>query len=52
MAFLIEQAEGRATNGTIDILKIKPQSLDQRSPIYIGSTYEIEKAMDFLSKKE
>lgn len=50
LAFLIEQAGGRATNGDIDILKIKPESLDQRSPIYIGSTYEIEKAREFLSK--
>jgi fructose-1,6-bisphosphatase I len=50
MAFLMEQAGGMATDGTRDILSIKPESLDQRNPIYIGSRYEIEKAKEFLSK--
>jgi fructose-1,6-bisphosphatase I len=50
MAFLIEQAGGMATDGKEDILSIKPDSLDQRSPIYIGSRYEIEKAKEFLNK--
>ena len=47
MAFLMEQA---ATDGNRDILSIKTESLDQRSPIYIGSRYEIEKAKEFLNK--
>jgi len=50
MAFLITQAGGMATNGEEDILLIKPESLDQRSPIYIGSRFEVEKAKEFLSK--
>jgi len=50
MAFLITQAGGMATNGKEDILSIKPESLDQRSPIYIGSRFEVEKAREFLSK--
>jgi fructose-1,6-bisphosphatase I len=50
MAFLIEQAGGMATNGNEDILSIKPESLDKRSPIYIGSRYEVEKAKEFLGK--
>ena len=49
MAFLIEQAGGKATNGLEDILKLKPNSLDQRSPIYIGSRLEVQKAKDFLT---
>jgi fructose-1,6-bisphosphatase I len=49
MAFLMEQAGGMATDGNRDILSIKPESLDQRSPIYIGSRYEIEKAKEFLN---
>jgi fructose-1,6-bisphosphatase I len=47
MAFLVEQAGGMATNGSQDILSIKPESLDQRSPIYIGSRFEVEKAKEF-----
>jgi len=49
MAFLAEQAGGMATDGKQDILAIKPESLNHRSPIYIGSRYEVEKAREFLS---
>lgn len=48
MAFIIEQAGGMATNGKENILSIKPEKLDQRSPIYIGSRFEVEKAKEFL----
>jgi fructose-1,6-bisphosphatase I len=44
MAFIIEQAGGKATDGEEDILSIKPENLDHRSPIYIGSRHEVEKA--------
>ena len=52
MAFLITQAGGMATDGKEDILSIKPESLDQRSPIYIGSRVEVERAREFLSKAQ
>jgi fructose-1,6-bisphosphatase I len=48
MAFLAEQAGGLATDGTQDILAIKPESLNHRAPIYIGSRYEVEKARAYL----
>lgn len=48
MAFLIEQAGGSATNGESPILDIVPESLDQRSPIYIGCRDDVEKVQDFL----
>jgi len=48
MAFLIEQAGGAATNGAIPILDIKPESLDQRAPVYIGCVEDVQKAMEFL----
>ncbi|HTG82869.1 MAG TPA: class 1 fructose-bisphosphatase [Geobacteraceae bacterium] len=48
MAYLIEQAGGAATNGTMPILDIKPESLDQRAPIYIGCTEDVDKAMEYL----
>jgi fructose-1,6-bisphosphatase I len=49
MAFIIEQAGGKATDGTKDILSIKVEELNQRSPIYIGSRFEVEKAREFLT---
>lgn len=48
MAFLIENAGGAASNGTTPILDIKPESLDQRSPVYIGCTEDVAKAEEFL----
>jgi fructose-1,6-bisphosphatase I len=49
MAYIIEQAGGMATNGREDILSIKVEELHQRSPIYIGSRFEVEKARAFLT---
>ncbi len=49
MAFIIEQAGGKATNGKEDILSIKVEELNQRCPIYIGSRFEVEKAREFLT---
>ncbi|WP_375749064.1 class 1 fructose-bisphosphatase [Vibrio sp. HN007] len=37
MAFLVEQAGGTATNGSVDILDIQPEMLHQRTPFYAGS---------------
>ena len=48
MAYLIEQAGGAATNGVVPILDLKPESLDQRAPIYIGCADDVNKAMEYL----
>ncbi len=50
MAFIIEQAGGIATDGKDEILSLRVEDLDQRCPIYIGSRFEVEKAMEFLSQ--
>jgi fructose-1,6-bisphosphatase I len=44
IAFIAEQAGGRATNGTVRILDIKPTELHQRVPFAVGS----ENLMDQL----
>lgn len=49
MAYLIEQAGGAATNGKQPILDLKPESLDQRAPIYIGCAEDVNKAMEYLN---
>jgi fructose-1,6-bisphosphatase I len=48
MAFLIENANGYASNGFMPILDIKPEKLDQREPVYIGSKEEVKLAEKFL----
>lgn len=50
MAFLIEQAGGKATDGKQLILDIPVEDIGQRSPIYIGSRFEVEKAREFLEE--
>lgn len=37
MAYIVEQAGGRATNGTEEILDIEPEYLHERTPLYIGA---------------
>lgn len=43
LSFIIEQAGGLASNGSKRILDLEPQSLHQRTPLYIGSKNMIEK---------
>jgi fructose-1,6-bisphosphatase I len=50
MAFLIEQAGGRATTGTQDILDIVPEKLHQRTPLIIGSTEDVALVESFIQE--
>ena len=50
MAFLAEQAGGKASSGGQRILEIEPQSLHQRSPFFVGSTEMVDKLEQFLSE--
>ena len=47
LAFIAEQAGGRATDGKNRILDIQPKSLHQRTPFYVGSIRMVEKAESF-----
>ena len=42
LAFIVEQAGGRASQGGKRILDIEPKRLHQRSPLYIGSSEMVE----------
>ncbi|WP_316736702.1 class 1 fructose-bisphosphatase [Pedobacter aquatilis] len=48
MAFIIEQAGGKATTGFDRILDIVPTELHQRVPIFIGSKNMVEKAEEMM----
>lgn len=52
MAFLIEQAGGRAISNNRRVLDICPTHLHQRVPIVIGSTDMVEKVEEFLMQSE
>ncbi|MBX7137268.1 MAG: class 1 fructose-bisphosphatase [Oligoflexia bacterium] len=42
LAFIAEQAGGRAIDGQRNILDIVPQNIHERSPLIIGSKYEVD----------
>jgi fructose-1,6-bisphosphatase I len=41
MAFIVEQAGGRASNGKQRMLEVQPTSLHQRTPVFIGSEEDV-----------
>ncbi len=48
LAFVVEQAGGRATDGKRNILDIEPQEIHQRVPFFIGSPRNVEIVEEFL----
>jgi fructose-1,6-bisphosphatase I len=50
MAFVIEHAGGYASNGRQRILDVQPDSLHQRTPLFIGNRELVEKAEEFITK--
>jgi len=53
MAYIAEQAGGKATNGReVRILDIKPDSLHQRVPFYVGSRQMVDRAEDLILQYE
>jgi fructose-1,6-bisphosphatase I len=42
MAYIIEQAGGKASDGTKPILDIKPTDIHERAPIFIGSSENVD----------
>jgi len=43
LAFLIEQAGGRASTGRGALMEVRPQELHQRVPVILGSTEEVDR---------
>jgi fructose-1,6-bisphosphatase I len=48
LAFIAEQAGGYASDGSRNILDIKPEELHQRTPLFIGSRDLVEKAEQYI----
>jgi fructose-1,6-bisphosphatase I len=51
MAFIIEQAGGRSSNGAQSILKIQPTSLHEHTPVFLGSEDDMDVCEEFLQGK-
>ena len=50
IAFIVEQAGGKALDGFCRIMDIVPTTLHQRAPLYCGSLNMINKLEEFISK--
>ncbi len=50
IAWLAEQAGGMASSGEGDILAIEPSGLHQRTPLYVGSGFEMQKLLEFAGR--
>ena len=48
MAFIAEQAGGKASDGSRRILEIHPDSIHQRSPFFMGPAKMVEKIEEFI----
>ena len=42
MAFIVEQAGGKASDGRTRILDLQPKDIHERSPIFMGSKEDVE----------
>jgi fructose-1,6-bisphosphatase I len=51
MAFIFEQAGGKAINGMKRILEVKPTALHQHTPVFMGSVEDVNLCEKFLSGK-
>ena len=51
LAFIVEQAGGRAITGSQRIMDVVPNDLHQRTPLYIGSRDDVDLAERVLAKQ-
>lgn len=51
LAFIIEQAGGRASNGDMRILEIEAKTLHQKTPLIIGSEEDVIEAEKFIKER-
>jgi fructose-1,6-bisphosphatase I len=52
LAFIVEQAGGRASTGWEEIMEIRPTQLHQRVPLFIGSAEDVTEAEAFIQGLE
>jgi fructose-1,6-bisphosphatase I len=50
MAFLVEQAGGKASNGTMRIMDVEPTEFHQRTPLIIGSANMVDQVVRMMGE--
>lgn len=48
LSFIVEQAGGKASNGSMRIMDIEPKSIHQRVPVFLGSKANVNMVENFL----
>lgn len=51
MAYIIEQAGGKSSDGTKSILHVQPTALHQHTPVFLGSEEDVRMCEEFLQGK-
>ena len=52
MAYILEHAGGKATNGKINLLDVQPGYVHERSPCFMGSPEDMDELMTYMSNEE
>ena len=52
LSFIVEQAGGRGSYGNGRILDIVPTTLHQRTPLFIGSPYDVYLIEKFIKEND
>lgn len=50
MAFIMEQAGGSASTGSIPILDVQPEKLHQRCPVILGSKEDVQDVLNIIQR--
>lgn len=50
IAFIAEQAGGKASTGRSRILNLSPEELHQRTPFYVGSRFMVDKLEEYVAQ--
>jgi fructose-1,6-bisphosphatase I len=51
MAYIIERAGGKSSNGEIGLLSVVPKSVHERSPCFLGSPDDMDELMTYIGKE-
>ncbi|GAA3926736.1 class 1 fructose-bisphosphatase [Hymenobacter algoricola] len=51
LAFIVEQAGGKSSDGRNRTMELEPKGLHDRCPLFIGSTELVEKAEEFMARE-
>ncbi|KAK1737371.1 fructose-1,6-bisphosphatase [Skeletonema marinoi] len=52
MAYILEHAGGKSTNGENNLLSVKPERVHQRSPCFMGSPEDMDELMTYMSGEQ